>query len=685
MKNHYTFYTICLVILFGTPSAFAQWTPLNVIEEPPVFSEVRNTNGTLIATAFSCGVFRSDDNGASWFSISDNLPVLSWSVLAVQGNNVYIGSSHNTPYKSEDLGNTWSPMDMGLPMPVTLREFEVFGTDLYAGGSFGLVKSTDQGETWKTLEGNGLPSTVNAFDISDQGIFALSFIGVFRSTNDGADFEDISDPSLGSGFEIHSNSSRVFVYFGSFNNIYYTDDYSNWVACSGLPSSIKELSQIETFGSSIFVCGSGTFYRSDDNGATFMDAHTGIPNANLSRSMAQADNGTLVGSTFRGIYTSTDNGDNWTASNTGIPLKMATFSNMLYFQDELFMTAGRALYRSTDDGDTWTELTNGYPIDPRITGLAEHNDQLFGKGIIDVIRWNKNVDTWANLTDNLQVNQIDVLKSDGQDLYLGGFDGMYRSSDDGENWEQVNPVLAFHTEAIEFYGPFVLGGSNSSSLYRANKSSLDWTLINTGLPIDMNVLNMASNSSHIYLVGKTGIYSSDDIGDTWVRIDEEFDDLSKRRSIVVTEEFIIVSIGGGIYFSTLDNIEWEDITGNLPTVFVKEKIILRGDDLYAGEIKGIWKRSISDLFTDTNERAKGLSVSVFPNPTVSEVTILLKDAKLNAGTLSLFNANGQLIYLEEFSTPMNQFELDLTNLSSGTYLVELLAGNKKWIESILKE
>ena len=691
MKRNCTHYILSLVMVIAAQSALAQWSPLSYIEEPLIFSEIRNANGSLIVTAFDSGVYRSDDNGATWFSISDSLPInVEWEIVEAQGNNIFVGSTNSgqTPYKSEDLGETWSPMNMGFLGSGFVSEFVSFGTDLYACGSFGMAKSADQGQTWNLLEGNGLPNFVNACDVSEQGVFATAFQSVYRSTNGGADFENISAPSLsGIGYEVYAAPNRLFVHFISLGNVYYTDDYINWTECTGLPDKVNSrISHIETIGSSIFACGSGTFYRSDDGGATFAEASAGISNANFSHSIAVADNGTLVGSTFRGIYISTDNGNNWTPSNEGLPNKDYSFADMLSFQDELVVTDGIALYKYADDDDTWTEIQDGFPVDPRIFRLVEHDDQLFGSGISRFIKWDESNDAWIELTENLLTPQLYVMESDGQSLYTADFTGMYRSTSDGESWQKISPSSnQYASNVMTFYGAFVLGGFNSSKLYRAHKIIGSYTSISDGLPTNMDNKNMAANSSGVYLVGETGIYFTNDVGDSWERIDEEFDDGLARQAIVATEEIVIVSIGDKIYFSPTDTINWQDISENLPESFTTEILVLGNNNLYATDDGRIWKRSLNDFFTDSGEKISDLSIQVFPNPTAAEATLVLEGTNLEAGTLSLSNANGQLVHFEKFAAFTKQLVVDLTSLPSGVYFVEISDGTKKWAGKISKE
>ena len=89
-----------------------------------------------IATTNSQKVYVSSDNGVTWTSILWDLPSFSAQALAWQNNGkdgLYVGMNYGVYYTDNDLGNTWTPFNNGLPN-VRINELEINAADgkLYA-------------------------------------------------------------------------------------------------------------------------------------------------------------------------------------------------------------------------------------------------------------------------------------------------------------------------------------------------------------------------------------------------------------------------------------------------------------------------------------------------------------------------------------------------------------------------
>jgi photosystem II stability/assembly factor-like uncharacterized protein len=93
------------------------------------------------------GIYLSTNNGNSWTAVNNGLPTYlykqanyncSISAIAIQGNNIYAGTS-NGIYLSRDNGNNWTAINNGLPYTPSVTEvlsIAVQGNNIYAGMRF---------------------------------------------------------------------------------------------------------------------------------------------------------------------------------------------------------------------------------------------------------------------------------------------------------------------------------------------------------------------------------------------------------------------------------------------------------------------------------------------------------------------------------------------------------------------
>ena len=156
---------------------------------------VNRANTIFVAeTAGDGGVLRSTDEGETWERVlyRDTFPVIALvlnseeHLFAGVGRGYYIGESVWVSwgvYRSTDDGDTWKPVNTGLT-DTTITALTVH-TDgqLFAGtANGGVFRSTDNGETWTAIN-DGLTSlSVTALTITPDGIvFVGTEAGLFRS------------------------------------------------------------------------------------------------------------------------------------------------------------------------------------------------------------------------------------------------------------------------------------------------------------------------------------------------------------------------------------------------------------------------------------------------------------------------------------------------------------------------
>jgi photosystem II stability/assembly factor-like uncharacterized protein len=158
-----------------------------------------DSTGNLYAGAFA-GLFQSTDLGKSWSMFgrlgktvaSGTMDTAINSIAINAKGHFFVGISLITPtggepkvLRSTDFGNSWT--DLG-GMPAKYNGTKVMkispGGDVFAIGDRGLVRSTDNGDSWQVVIHDSTHPNSVAFNSSGH-VFAATDSGLYRSTDNG--------------------------------------------------------------------------------------------------------------------------------------------------------------------------------------------------------------------------------------------------------------------------------------------------------------------------------------------------------------------------------------------------------------------------------------------------------------------------------------------------------------------
>lgn len=111
------------------------------------------TQGTnIFAGTTGEGIFRSENNGASWIEVDNGLTNLNIYGLASIGTNLFAGAFQDSTggiFISTNNGTNWSAANSGLRM---INLFYANGSNLFAGINIGVFLSTNNGRSWSILD-----------------------------------------------------------------------------------------------------------------------------------------------------------------------------------------------------------------------------------------------------------------------------------------------------------------------------------------------------------------------------------------------------------------------------------------------------------------------------------------------------------------------------------------------------
>ena len=264
-----------------------------------IYCMISDTNGDVYFGTGGAGMFRSTDDGGTWFQRNKGLPFTSI-VRAIHFNRrheMFAGVEQRGIFKSSDAGTTWKPAFsarievvaiLSLGDSIILAGVTYNSADIFANPDntslYGIFRSTDNGASWSNTS-NGLANNkVQALVSTDTGfILAGTEGGIFRSLDGGITWGDVSG-SLA--------STRVWALTKLMN------------------------------GQILAGCDRG-IWRSTDAGGSWQSANVGVTNmygyTPMVNTFAVSSSGiVLAAGNDYGAFVSFDSGNSWTRINSGL-------------------------------------------------------------------------------------------------------------------------------------------------------------------------------------------------------------------------------------------------------------------------------------------------------------------------------------------------------------------------------
>ncbi|HKQ58010.1 MAG TPA: Ig-like domain-containing protein [Candidatus Eisenbacteria bacterium] len=205
---------------FTTSAAPGRWITKGIDNAVPVcFADAGSAN-TVYAGYYDLGLWKSQDDGASWSMINPALPQwngVGGNVTSVVADSARpgvlwatIAESSKPPYlyrmyRSSNGGASWTSTATGLPYPTFLyglsmdRQSPIASRRLWVTADGALYTSPDDGATWQASStAGGLPTTglfVTEVDRrNSSNVYVGGWNGLWRSTDGGATW---SEPAAG--------------------------------------------------------------------------------------------------------------------------------------------------------------------------------------------------------------------------------------------------------------------------------------------------------------------------------------------------------------------------------------------------------------------------------------------------------------------------------------------------------
>ena len=517
--------------------------PLRFLTVDPV------TPSTLYGIAVSYhGIFKSTDGGENWVLIKagqgvDFLEIVhALAVDPVTPSIIYAsayvetgpGSREEIIYKSTDGGQNWRKVRAGIPAGASVaslaidpespsRIYATYGSSR-ADAGWGIVKSTDGGESWTMTNAGVLagdyavsvvaidpatPQTLYAAYV-DQGFAQLG--GIVKSTDGASSWNP-------------ANAGRSFIDLRAL--AIHPMDADTLYTSIGSDGVFKSVDGGESWQKlAAFRLSPGPFSLSGQTYTRYLAIDFLHPNI-LYALAARIEGG--CGLFDELVLKSTDSGASW--STAGPPMSGCaglsaiamdpTDPNTLYVSGIDIEGEYPDTFKTTDGGASWSGrragcYDNALLIDP--TNPAS----LYCGTAAGVVKSIDGGGTWTETSLNTGVNVLALDPANPSVLYaatggsgLSGFKGLFKSVDGGESWTPINEGLAsliasrspVSALVIDPASPQTLyAGTSGYGVFRSTDGGAHWEPFNDGLPnLDIRLLALTPGRA-LYAGTGSGIF-----------------------------------------------------------------------------------------------------------------------------------------------------------------------------------
>jgi photosystem II stability/assembly factor-like uncharacterized protein len=195
-----------------------------------------------------------------------------------------------------------------------------------------------------------------------------------------------------------------------------------------------------------------------------------------------------------------------------------------------------------------------------------------------VYRSTNNGDTWTQVNTGLSSLHVYSLATTASGYILAGTEsGIFRSTDNGGTWSRVG-LLGTYVTSLNTYGSAVFAGDGMwcTGIYKSLDDGASWSCFSCGGFFSICVNAVAVTTSGVVLAGTgdAGVFRTTNNGATWVPVNNGLTSINVVRMLLNKSDHLFVSTttniytggqGAGIFRSTDNGSTWVRVSSGLTT------------------------------------------------------------------------------------------------------------------------
>jgi photosystem II stability/assembly factor-like uncharacterized protein len=697
---------------------------------------------TIYFGAPAGGIWKSTNAGVSWAPLTDYLPQIGVSGIAVDpinSNIIYISTgdkdASDSPsigvLKSIDGGITW--LTTGLTFNNTYKgagDLLINPTNsqmLWCATSTGLYRTLNGGSSWTNqFSGNFTQGTLRIKPNDPTVVYVSSRNKLYKSTDSGSTFSNIgiADLPADSGrliFDVTAADSNLVYCLSAgtspnyaFQGIFKSIDGGTTFVNTGLTSDIFENTQawydlafcVSQTNANELYSGCLNLWKSTDGGVTATKLNSW---SSYSTNFTHADihflkfmNNKLYCGSDGGIYVSEDGGTVFTdiigqaqiSQFYKISVSKQTTSKIAGgLQDNGGFTFSNNVWRSYHGGDGMDNAID--PINSnKVYGFIQYGGALFGSNNMGT---SVSSSTSAPRVNGaaLQGNWVTPLRVNSVGEVFAGYNDLYKltnniwvlrnTSSIGDGAVNLNLI------SVDPSNNDIMYVSKTNQMYISTDRGISFSLLYTALSRITSITVHSSISTIIYITtsGTSGnAFISTDGGSSFAAIALGLPAIGKNIIVHQGQNSlnpIYVGTTLGVFYKDDSMANWATFDDNLPNVSVTDlEINLVDNKIIAGTYgRGAWQCNTPVQESLSNQPFEMENIAIYPNPSKGIFNVSL--GTITTKTILVYDIIGKIVCFKgEFQNNQSNVLLDLSSVSNGVYFVKIISENKSVTRRIIK-
>lgn len=631
------------------------------------------------------GMYRTDDQGLHWTQVASSSGGFSQIVVSPNGTVFTIDTKR--VIRSTDSGRSWDAVFTAYgSLPGLIMDER--GHLTVVGNSY----SQDNGNTWTQL-GPGLRTdylmTGYGYQYGFVGRYRYGFFqGMCRSLDYGETWEwcmhGLPQGRILSG--VHNNDVGLFVSIADSGLYFSSNRGDSWAkASSALPDTVAFSRMLIHPNGDLIGVRRTDIYRSSDNGLHWQSYRV-AENEMITSITTDIYGAMYVGTESNGIFVCEVFGDPWYQRNFGL-VATTVYSLAQDHHGHLYAGTANGVFRSTDRGMEW-EKRDGTPDSLReVRSIIAHpSGVLFATvGYEALYRSSNQGDSWENVYRGSR--GLVMMTLDGS-IFHWRNEGIYRSTDGGEHWTLFSETQGHVYRARD--GTYYL---SDRFLVRSSDDGRTWS---EGYSwVRTSVTSIVENSKGDIIVGTSthGLFRSSDHGENWIPMEVQmgFDTMKTNALVILPDDRMVVGLGGAeTYVYTPQEDAWHPVDTSKQHGEILTLVDHRSGYLFAGtQGSGVLMSATKLTSVAFHETQPGESVRfdpVFPNP-ANPVTVFSFDIphrdQVNLTVYSVLGQEVAKLVSSTMEAGKHEIVWNASNVSTGMYLAELETGNRRLIQKVV--